>query len=123
MDKKALLELIRERLHKVLERGTSPVQGIKADKPVHHKERNDNTEYAEIQRALTNTMLKKSQVMAAAGLGDPDDAGDRRAFNAKLDKEPNEEGSIRKFSDDELAAVAKVVSNPKSYLGKKTDIR
>ncbi len=119
MSKKTIQELLRERLSMMTtEKSAAPIQSAQPAK----KKRNDNTEYAEIQRALDQTMLKKSQVMAAAGLGDADDAGDRRVFNAKLDKEPNEEGSIRKFSDEELAAVAKVVSNPKSYLGKKTKV-
>lgn len=86
----------------------------------HGRKKAYRKEYNDIQTALDDTMLKKSQVMGAAGLGDPDDAGDRRAFNAKLDREENEEGSIRQFNDKELAAVAKVVSNPKSYLNKKT---
>lgn len=97
----------------------------KTSKPINQPQqqksskRQDNKTYAEIQRALADgSMLKKSQVMAAAGLGDPDDAGDRRAFNAKVDQEPNEEGSIRQFDDNDLAKVAKVVSNPKSYLDK-----
>lgn len=78
--------------------------------------RNAEKEYAEIQGALDDTMLTKSQVMAAAGLGDPNDAGDRKAFNAKVDKERTPDGSIRQFTEPELAAVTKVISNPKSYL-------
>lgn len=110
---------IRIKLRESLEQLTTEENGQPTEKPIKGKGKQFKKGYPEIQRSLDNTMLKKSQVMAAAGQGDPNDAGDRRAFNAKLDREENEDGSVRQFSDKELAAVAKVVSNPKSYLTKK----
>jgi hypothetical protein len=79
MDKKRILSLLREATTELTEMNGQPT-----NKPVVGKSKHYKKEYAEIQRDMDNTMLKKSQVMAASGLGDPDDAGDRRAFNAKL---------------------------------------
>jgi len=94
------------------------------DKPKKKKVDKHDKEYAYLQNVLgDDSLLKTSRVMGAAGLGNPDDAGDRRAFNAKLYKEPNENGSIRKFDDRELAAVTKVVSNPVAFLGKEPNKR
>ena len=64
-------------------------------------------------------MLKASQVMAAAGLGDPDNATDRSLFSKKLRREKNDEGGVYQFDDKELASVMKVINNPASYLNVK----
>ena len=73
-------------------------------------------EYSEVQTKLTNTMLKQSQVMAAAGLGNPDDATDRSLFSKKVRKDKNDEGGQYLFNDKELASVIKVLNNPAAYL-------
>jgi hypothetical protein len=104
MDKSIIKSRIRTAL---FERETSKMNSQKRQK-----------DYQEIQSKLDNTLLTKSQVMAAAGLGDADDAGDRRAFNAKVDREKTPEGSIRQFDDKDLAKVTAVVSNPMAYTSK-----
>ena len=82
-------------------------------------EKKKKKDVASIQRALNNnSLLTKSQVMKAAGLGDPDDATARSLFNKKVNQDKNEEGATYNFSDEELARVAKVVSNPTAYIGK-----
>lgn len=77
---------------------------------------NFDKEYSEVQSKLTNTMLKQSQVMAAAGLGDPDNATDRSLFSKKVRKDTNDEGGQYLFNDKELASVIKVLNNPAAYL-------
>jgi len=57
--------------------------------------------------------------MAAAGLGDPDNATDRSLFSKKLRREKNDEGGVYQFDDKELASVMKVINNPASYLNVK----
>jgi hypothetical protein len=104
MDKSIIKSRIRTAL---FERETSKMNSQKRQK-----------DYQEIQSKLDNTLLTKSKVMAAAGLGDADDAGDRRAFNAKVDREKTPEGSIRQFDDADLAKVTAVVSNPMAYTSK-----
>src|SRR4051812_46600161 len=54
--------------------------------------RNLDKDYAEVQTKLSGTILKQSQVMAAAGLGDPKDATDRSLFSKKVRKDKNDEG-------------------------------
>lgn len=76
-------------------------------------------DYAEVQSKLTNTMLKQSQVMAAAGLGNPKDATDRSLFSKKVRKDKNDDGGTYMFDDKELASVFKVLNNPAAYLNVK----
>ncbi len=82
------------------------------------KKDNSNYEksYAEIQRKLDGTLLKASQVMGAAQLGDPEDATDRSLFSKKLRKDTNDQGGQYLFNDDELAKIIKVINNPSPYL-------
>lgn len=85
----------------------------------HEEGKKQNTDYAEIQRKLDGTMLKASQVMAAAGLGDANNATDRSLFSKKLRQERNEDGGLYSFSQEELASLVKVINNPVSYLSVK----
>ena len=77
---------------------------------------NSEKDYNEIQRKLDGTLLKASQVMGAAGLGDPKDATARSLFSKKLRKEKNAEGGLYQFDEEELASIIKVINNPASYL-------
>ena len=89
------------------------------DKKTGKKNKNTEKDYAEIQRKLDGTMLKASQVMAAAGLGDPKNATDRSLFSKKLRREKNDEGGLYQFSDEQLGKIMKVINNPASYLNTK----
>lgn len=85
------------------------------------QEKNDSTEksYGEIQRKLDGTLLKASQVMSAAGLGNPKDATARSLFSKKLRREKNDEGGLYQFDEEELAKLMKVINNPAAYLNVK----
>jgi len=83
------------------------------------KNPNYDKDYADIQNRLQGTMLKQNQVMAAAGLGSPDDATARSLFSKKLRKDKNDEGGLYQFSDEELASIIKVVNNPSAFLSTK----
>lgn len=76
-------------------------------------------DYQDVQNKLDGTMLKQSQVMAAAGIGDPKDATARSLFSKKVRKDTNDEGGQYLFSDIELASVIKVLNNPAAYLNLK----
>jgi hypothetical protein len=82
------------------------------------KEHGDEYEksYQEIQRKLNGTLLKASQVFAAAGLGDPNDATSRSLNSKKLRRDKNEEGSTYQFDAEELAKIVKVINNPSPFL-------
>lgn len=113
MDKNIIKAKLRENLlHSLTE--TEPT-------PAPAKKHSDSYEkdYDELQRKLDGTMLKASQVMAAAGLGNPKDATDRSLFSKKLRKDKNDQGGMYRFDDQELAKIIKVIDNPSAYLGVK----
>lgn len=113
MEKNRIKEILRENLMGKLTE-TEPKEAPK-------KEHGGNYEkdYSAVQSKLTSTMLKQSQVMAAAGLGNPNDATDRSLFSKKVRKDKNDQGGQYLFDDNELAAVIKVLDNPAAYLGVK----
>lgn len=102
MSKKTIKAKLRESLNSLVK--------------VNEGDENRDKEYAEIQRKLDGTMLKASQVMAAAGLGKPDNATDRSLFSKKLRREKNEEGGVYQFNDDDLAVIMKVINNPTAFI-------
>ena len=113
MEKTRIKNILRENLlHSLTE--TEPKEA-----PAERSNDNYEKDYSEIQRKLTNTMLKQSQVMAAAGLGSPKDATARSLFSKKVRKDKNEEGGQYLFDDQELASIIKVLDNPSAYLGSK----
>lgn len=81
---------------------------------------NHEKDYGELERKLDGTMLKASQVMAAAGLGNPKDATDRSLFSKKVRREKNDEGGLYQFDETELASIMKVINNPAAYLNVKS---
>ena len=113
MEKSKIKNILRENLLNTIKE-TDP-------KPATTEKKTDNYEkdYSEIQRKLTDTMLKQSQVMSAAGLGNPKDATARSLFSKKLRKDKNDENGQYLFNDQELASIIKVLDNPSAYLGSK----
>lgn len=110
MKKEVIKIKLRESLIKIIN---------EEDKNDSNKNPNYEKDYSEIQRKLDGTMLKASQVMSAAGLGDPNNATDRSLFSKKLRKETNTEGGKYLFDEKELSAVMRVLNNPSSYLSVK----
>lgn len=108
MKKDRIKQILRENLESNITEAGANTQGVSYDK-----------EYSEVQSKLQNTMLKQSQVMLAAGLGDPEDATDRSLFSKKVRKDKNSEGGTYLFNEKELAAVIKVLNNPTAYLNTK----
>lgn len=113
MEKKEIKNILREGL----------MGFVKENEPKKDNEgtpkRDYEKEYADVQNKLDGTMLKQSQVMSAAGLGDPNDATDRSLFSKKVRREKNDDGSFYLFSDEELASVIKVLNNPSAFLSVK----
>jgi hypothetical protein len=63
-----------------------------------------------------NKLLKLSQVMGAAGLGDPKDASDRSLYRKKVSGEPDSDGNVHHLSPPEAAKMGKIVDNPNAYM-------
>ena len=117
MEKNTIKAILRENLLSKLKETAPKAEPNEA--PAKDKNVNYEKDYSEVQRKLDGTMLKQSQVMAASGLGSPDDATARSLFSKKVRKDKNDEGGQYLFSDDELARVIKVISNPSAYLNVK----
>lgn len=113
MKKNVIKEILRESLTPQLkEEDKEPTSDKKDDKKF-------EKDYSEVQSKLQNTMLKQSQVMLAAGMGDPKNATDRSLFSKKVRKDKNDEGGLYMFDEKELASVIKVLNNPTAYLNVK----
>ena len=113
VDIKKIEALLKESLKSYIQ------EAKKKKKSEDDKENKTKANYQGLEDKLIGTMLKQSQVMAAAGLGDPKSATDRSLFSKKLRREKNELGGVYEFSEDELASVTKVVSNPAAFLSTK----
>lgn len=116
VDIKKIEELLKESLKAYIEEAKKKKKKKSDDDDV---EKKTKPNYQGLEDKLIGTMLKQSQVMAAAGLGDPKSATDRSLFSKKLRREKNELGGVYEFNEDELAAVTKVVSNPAAFLSTK----
>lgn len=110
MEKQRIKQLLRESL---------PILNTEEKEPSNGKDDRHEKSYQEIERKLDGTLLKASQVMAAAGLGDPTNATDRSLFSKKVRRERNDEGGLYQFDEKELASVIKVLNNPAAYLSVK----
>lgn len=112
MGKDIIKQILRENLGQLPVREAEP----KAEEGQGHNNEKYEKEYAEVQDKLNHTMLKQSQVMKAAGLGNPNDATARSLFSKKVRKDKNDDGGQYLFNDKELASIIKVLNNPSAYL-------
>lgn len=62
-----------------------------------------------------NKLLKLSQVMDAAGVGDADDATDRSAIGKAVSGTPDADGKVRHLSVKQANAMGKVIDNPVAF--------
>ena len=119
-NKSIIKSLLRENLFPVQETEKQmPV--ATTDKKKGHEEHSSSfeTNYSELERKLDGTLLKANQVLAAAGLGNPNDASDRSLFSKKIRREKNDEGGLYMFSAEDLDRIIKVINNPTAYLNVK----
>ncbi len=70
------------------------------------------SDYAEVKNKLENGILKMSQVMDLAGLGDSKNATDRSLFGKKVHRFKDDKGGQYSFSAEELKRVKQILSNP-----------
>lgn len=64
-------------------------------------------------------LLKLSQVMDAAGVGNANNATDRSAIGKAVSGKPDADGKVRHLSKRDAATMGKVVDNPVAYLSNK----
>jgi len=119
-NKSVIKAILRENIHSVQETGKE-MPAATTDKPKNKEQQGSSfeTNYSELERKLDGTLLKANQVMAAAGLGDPENATDRSLFSKKIRREKNDEGGVYMFSAEDLDRIIKVINNPTAYLNVK----
>lgn len=64
-------------------------------------------------------LLKLSQVMDAAGVGNANSATDRSKIGKAVSGKPDADGNVRHLSKRDAATMGKVVDNPVAYLSNK----
>jgi hypothetical protein len=96
------------------------------------EEKDDNSSYSELNKdekkkvqTLTKKiknatqgagkLLKLSQVMDAAGVGDADDATDRSAIGKAVSGKPDADGKVRHLTTKQAYAMGKVVDQPTAF--------
>ena len=96
------------------------------------EEKDDNSSYTELNKdekkkvqTLTKKiknatqgsgkLLKLSQVMDAAGVGDADNATDRSAIGKAVSGKPDADGKVRHLTVKQANAMGKVVDNPIAF--------
>jgi hypothetical protein len=96
------------------------------------EEKDDNSSYTELNKdekkkvqTLTKKiknatqgsgkLLKLSQVMDAAGVGDADSATDRSAIGKAVSGKPDADGKVRHLTVKQADAMGKVVDNPIAF--------
>jgi hypothetical protein len=60
-------------------------------------------------------LLKLSQVMDAAGVGDADNATDRSAIGKAVSGKPDADGKVRHLTVKQANSMGKVVDNPVAF--------
>jgi len=63
----------------------------------------------------SGTLLKLSQVMDAAGIGDADDATDRSAIGKAVSGKPDADGKVRHLTVKQANAMGKIIDNPAAF--------
>jgi hypothetical protein len=133
MDKNTIKDMLRESLiSRLKEAGKNTEDKGESDKELKDKEKDKEETFNDLSKdekkkvkSLTakiknatqgkGKLLKLSQVMAAAGLGDPDNASDRSLYRKKVSGEPDSDGNVHHLAPDEASRMGKVVDNPNAY--------
>lgn len=121
MKKNIIKALLREALN-VFETPKTK-EGEREPEEKSYEEMNDDertkvqTLTKKIQKATQGSgkLLKLSQVMDAAGVGDADNATDRSRIGKAVSGKPDADGKVRHLTNKEANAMGKVVDNPIAF--------
>lgn len=125
MDKNFIKDKLRESFFSKLKEVSKEPQGDEQAQDTQAKsEMDDRGEKKKVQTLTkkiknatqgTSKLLKLSQVMDAAGIGDADNATDRSAIGKAVSGKPDADGNIRHLTVKQANAMGKVVDNPMAY--------
>ena len=122
MEKNIIKDKLRESLFSRLKERNNEPEG--EEQAQEDNGRNDKAEKKKVQTLTnkiknatqgTSKLLKLSQVMDAAGIGDADNATDRSAIGKAVSGKPDADGNVRHLTIKQANAMGKVVDNPMAY--------
>lgn len=122
MEKNIIKDKLRESLFSRLKEVNNEPEG--EEQAPEDNGRNDRAEKKKVQTLTnkiknatqgTSKLLKLSQVMDAAGIGDADNATDRSAIGKAVSGKPDADGNVRHLTIKQANAMGKVVDNPMAY--------
>lgn len=123
MAKTFIQNMVRESLiSKLREAGSNSSEEEKEDKSSYTELNKDEKKKVQtLTKKIKNAtqgagkLLKLSQVMDAAGVGDADDATDRSAIGKAVSGKPDADGKVRHLTVKQADAMGKVVDNPIAF--------
>lgn len=122
MEKNIIRDMLRESLFSRLKERNNEPEG--EEQAQQDDSRYDKAEKKKVQTLTNkiknatqgpNKLLKLSQVMDAAGIGDADNATDRSAIGKAVSGKPDADGNVRHLTIKQANAMGKVVDNPMAY--------
>jgi hypothetical protein len=122
MEKNIIKDKLRESLFSRLKEVNNEPEG--EEQAPEDNARNDRAEKKKVQTLTnkiknatqgTSKLLKLSQVMDAAGIGDADNATDRSAIGKAVSGKPDADGNVRHLTIKQANSMGKVVDNPMAY--------
>jgi mannose/fructose/N-acetylgalactosamine-specific phosphotransferase system component IIB len=123
MDKLFIQQMLRESLEaKIQEAEKDDKEGNKSFDELNKDEKQEvMTLTKKIHNATQGKgkLLKLSQVMDAAGVGNANSATDRSKIGKAVSGKPDADGKVRHLSKRDAATMGKVVDNPVAYLSNK----
>ena len=123
MDKLFIQQMLRESLEaKIQEAEKDDKEGNKSFDELNKDEKQEvMTLTKKIHNATQGKgkLLKLSQVMDAAGVGNANNATDRSKIGKAVSGKPDADGKVRHLSKRDAATMGKVVDNPVAYLSNK----
>jgi len=123
MDKKDIKLMLREafKKQKTSETIIPEAEEKEGDKTFDELDKDEKKQVQTLTKKIKNAtqgtgkLLKLSQVMDAAGIGDANNASDRSAIGKAVSGKPDADGKIRHLSVKQANAMGKVVDNPVAF--------
>jgi hypothetical protein len=121
MDKLFIKQLLRESLEAKLTEAEDDDDKKKDDKTYDELSKSEKKKVKSLTKKIKNAtqgsgkLLKLSQVMDAAGVGNANSATDRSAIGKAVSGKPDADGKTRHLTIKQANAMGKVVDNPVAF--------
>ena len=120
MEKSRIKYLLRESLNFPVQEAAESEDEDKKDKSFDQLGPKGKKKVLNLTKKIKNatqpgSLLKLSQVMDSAGVGDSDSATDRSAIGKAVSGKPDADGNIRHLTVQQANSMGKIVDNPVAY--------